>query len=85
MILIITKQKHKFCVFVTLYWLCEFVRHHGGEELFDNLWVLSAARRVRQVLQRLCENAEGTVGTLCKSTNGERIERMCANLIHDGV
>lgn len=37
------------------YWLCEFVRHHGGEKLLDNLRALSAAGRLRQVLQRLVE------------------------------
>lgn len=49
---------------VTSYWLCEFVRQHGGEELFDNLRTLSAAGRLRQVLQSLCGNAEETVGVL---------------------
>lgn len=54
-------QMKTWNLFVRSYWLCEFVRHHGGEELFDDLWTLSAAGRLRQVLQRLCGNAEETV------------------------
>lgn len=49
---------------VTSYWLCELVRQHGGEELFDNLRTLSAAGRLWQVLQSLCGNAEESVGVL---------------------
>lgn len=39
--------------------LGEFVRHHGGKEVLDSLWVLPAARSLGQVLQRLERETTG--------------------------